>query len=282
MDIGSIMQGAVIGFREGLEAFLIIIIMLEYLNKTNRQDLKRNVKQGLGLGILISLVFGLGMLGLSAFIGRSTGEMAKAWESSVSLIAVVLITTFIIWMIKHGRDMVGEIEGSVKTNLSKRGLLTIAAVMVAREGAEIVLFMAASRDKSLYVAGIAAGLLVAVVLSWLIYKSLVKVNLKTIFNITLAYLILQAGFLLGYAIHEGLSYFKSVGVLAGDNMIFEKVYNFADTVLDHKTGAVGIPLYVTIGWYSRPEWVQFMAQYLYTIGLFLYWRIISKKKIKNT
>jgi high-affinity iron transporter len=278
MDIGSIMQGAIIGFREGLEAFLIIVIMLEYLNKTKQHSFKKNVKQGFGAGVIISIVFGLLMFFVSSLIGSSTSEIAKAWESIVSLIAVVLITTFIVWMIKHGTNMVNEVEGEVKAHLSKKGLVLIAAVMVAREGAEIVLFMAASKDKSAYVVGIVLGLLLAGLLSFLIYKSLVKVNLKVIFNITLAYLILQAGFLLGYSIHEGLSYFKSIGVLSEDSLILSKVYNLADTVLDHKTGAIGIPLYVTLGWYSRPEWIQFIMQYIYTFGLFTFWKRVLKKK----
>lgn len=277
MDIGSIMQGAIIGFREGLEAFLIIVIMLEYLNKTKQQDFKKNIKQGFGLGVLISVVFGLLMFFVSKLIGNGTSEIAKAWESIVSFIAVVLITTFIVWMIKHGANMVNEVEGSVKANLSKKGLVSIAAVMVAREGAEIVLFMAASRDKSSYVIGIVLGLIIAGLLSFLIYKSLVKVNLKVIFNITLVYLILQAGFLLGYSIHEGLSYFKSIGVLSENSLILNKVFNFADTVLDHKTGVLGIPMYVTLGWYSRPEWIQFIMQYAYTFGLLGFWARFSKK-----
>ena len=108
---------------------------------------------------------------------------------------------------------------------------------------------------------------------------MVKVNLAVIFNITLAYLILQAGFLLGYAIHEGLSFFKSTNIINESSMILNKVFNFQDTLLDHKTGAVGIPLYVTLGWYSRPEWIQFISQYLYTLGLFGFWYKSSKQKI---
>jgi len=277
MDFSSMFQGGIIGFREGLEAFLIIAIMLEYLNKTKQTELKRNVKQGLGLGLIISVIFGVIMFAVSSFIGQSSGTIAKLWESGTSLLAVVLITTFIIWMIKHGHHMVSDVETSVKTNLSRKGLISIAAVMVAREGAEIVLFMMVSRDKSSYIIGILLGLVVATVLTLLIYKSLVKVNLKVVFGITLGYLILQAGFLLGYAVHEGLSYLKSVNVLDEAHVLYNKVFNFGDTVLDHKKGAVGIPLYVTLGWYSRPEWLQFALQYLYTFGLFGFWFKHSKK-----
>lgn len=278
MDVSSLFQGAIIGFREGLEAFLIIAIMLEYLNKTKQPLFKKNVKQGLGIGLLVSAVFGVALFFIASAIGQSSGTLAKAWESVVSFLAMILITTFIVWMIKHGRHMVKHIETATETNLSKKGLVTLAAVMVAREGAEIVLFMMASADKSNYIYGIVIGLVVSAVLAFLIYKSLVKVNLLVIFNITLAYLILQAGFLLGYAVHEGLSFLKSTDILAESNILYTKLFNLSDTVMNHKSGGVGLPLYVLFGWYSKPEWIQFVLQYLYTFSLFAVWFRYSKKK----
>lgn len=277
MNLSSLFQGGIIGFREGLEAFLIIVIMLEYLNKTKQTEYKKYVKQGLGLGLAISVAFGIALFLLASAIGQSSGTLAKFWESATSLIAVVLISTFIIWMIKHGRHMVSEVETSVRSNLSRKGLISIATIMVAREGAEVVLFMMVSEDKVSYVSGIVLGILVAVVLSVLIYKSLVKVNLKMVFNITLGYLILQAGFLLGYAVHEGLSYLKSIGVLLETNPIFIKAFDLQNTIMDHKTGILGIPLYVTLGWYSRPEWIQFLLQYLFTFSMFGFWFKQRKK-----
>ena len=278
MDAPSLLQGAIIGFREGLEAFLIIAIMLEYLNKTKQPLFKRNVKQGLVIGLLVSVLFGVALFFIASALGQNSDTLAKAWESAVSLLAMILITTFIVWMIKHGRHMVSNIELSTQSNLSRKGLIILAAVLVAREGAEIVLFMIASTDKTSYVLGIAVGLVISAVLAFLIYKSLIKVNLKVIFNITLAYLILQAGFLLGYAVHEGLSFLKSTGVMLESNVLFTKLYDLKGTMLDHKTGAIGLPLYILFGWYSRPEWIQFALQYLYTFSLFAVWLRYAKKK----
>lgn len=104
----------------------------------------------------------------------------------------------------------------------------------------------------------------------LVYYSLLRVNLRTIFTITLAYLILQAGFLIGYAIHEGLSAFRDLGILDPANPIYTKAYNLSGSVMDHKTGAVGLPAFVLFGWYSKPEWIQFIAQYAYTAIVFVY------------
>ena len=122
------------------------------------------------------------------------------------------------------------------------------------------------------------GVLGSLILAILIHKSLVRVNLKTLFIITLAYLILQAGFLLGYSVHEGLSAAKTLEYLPADHGIYAKVYDLSGTILYHKEGILGVPLYVLVGWYSSPEWVQFLAQYIYTLALFGYWYWFTKRK----
>ncbi|BCG63177.1 MAG: hypothetical protein methR_P0871 [Methyloprofundus sp.] len=105
----------------------------------------------------------------------------------------------------------------------------------------------------------------------LINYSLVKVNLKTIFIITLAYLIIQAGYLLGYSLHEGLSVAKSLTWITEDSLIFNQAFNFSKTIFNHKQGVLGLPLNILFGWYSKPEWLQFIVQYTYTFLMFAYW-----------
>jgi high-affinity iron transporter len=121
------------------------------------------------------------------------------------------------------------------------------------------------------------GILSALVLSILIFYSLVKINLSLLFKITLAYLILQAGYLLGYSIHEGFSAMKGYGMIMSDHYIFNKVFNVSNTVLSHKNGSLGIPFHVLFGWYSKPEWIQFIVQYLFTFSMFGYWVMHNKK-----
>jgi len=106
----------------------------------------------------------------------------------------------------------------------------------------------------------------------LIYRSLFRVNTSLIFKITLIYLILQAAYLAGYSVHEFLSALKEIGSLSSDNFLFANVYDFKDTFLDHKTGALGIFLNVSAGWYSRPEYIQFILQFLYLAGFFTFWK----------
>lgn len=266
--------GIIMGFREGLEAFLVIAIILRYLSKLELDVFKKYVAYGVAAGAAISI--GLGML--LEFIGSKLGNtdiMAKLWESGASIAALVLVTTFIIWMIKHGSSMTKHIESEVGTHLSKWGIFLVSSIMVAREGVEIAIFTFAG-DYSII--AITIGLAVALILTVLIFKSLVKVNLGTIFKVTLIYLILQAGYLLGYGIHEGLSALKSVKYLTGDNLLLIKLFDLSHTVLNHKDGIIGLPLNVLFGWYSKPEWIQFVCQYAYTVILF----IVLKKEWKRS
>jgi len=269
------LPGIIMGFREGLEAFLIVTMILRYLSKINQSVFKKHVWQGIIAGILLSLILGLGLNILSDTIVK-VNQFAKIWESVASLAALLLVTTFIFWMINHGRNMVAYVEGQVADSLSKWGIFLVSLIMVSREGAEIAIFTFAGR----YTFGsVSLGILGSLVLTILIFYSSAKINLKTIFNITLVYLILQAGFLLGYGIHEGLSAMKDIGYISKDNFILIKAFNLSKTIFYHKEGIFGVPLYVLFGWHSAPEWIQFLTQYIYTISVYIYWYLKNKREI---
>lgn len=268
--------GFVMGIREGLEAFLIIAIMLEYLNKSDRKTHKKYVFYGLGYAILVSLVFGLLLFGISNLLGANSDNVGKLWESIASFIALILITTFIVFMLQNRHKIVQDIQDKMAVTISKIGLLLLALVMVAREGVEIVLFVFASVDQVPYLFGTIFGVILSGLIVFLIYKSLIKVNLKLIFNITLLYLILQAGFMLGYSVHEFLPYLKATGALSGDHLIYTQLFDLSNTFLYHKEELIGIILYATLGWYSKPEIIQFLVQYTYTIT-FVYLYFKTKK-----
>lgn len=258
------LPGFIMGFREGLEGFLIIVIILQYLKKSKNEYLKKNAY----LGTLIGIIASLGIGGILYLISNAIGKMeevAKVWESASSFIALGLVTTFIYWMIKHGRNMVATVESNVSHNLSAFGIASVAFIMVAREGVEIAIFTFAGEYT---IISLIAGILGALLLTALIYFSLVKVNLKILFNITLGYLILQAGFLFGYGIHEGLSALKTLNILSIESNLLVKAFDLSQTVFYHKEGIIGLPLFVLFGWYSKPEILQFAVQYIYTFVLF--------------
>ena len=92
---------------------------------------------------------------------------------------------------------------------------------------------------------------------------------------------MQAGFLAGYGLHEGLSAAKGLELIDENHPVYAKAFDLSDTALNHKTGVVGIPLNVGIGWYSKPELVQFILQYALTFGLFAFWYVDRKRAAIN-
>jgi len=259
--------GFIMGFREGLEAFLLIAIMIKYVSSTNQPHLKIKIMQGSGAGLIASLALGMGLNAISVSLG-GVSTMTKVWESGASLIALTLVTMFIFWMINHGSDIAKHVQSEVKKKFSASGLFLISLVIVAREGTEISIFSFAGKYPfSIVMMGVFASLILTI----LIFYSLVKIDIGLLFKITLGYLILQAGFLLGYTLHEGFSALKGYEMISGDNPIFSKAFDLSKSIFSHKDGIFGIPLHVTLGWYSKPEWLQFIVQYSYTTLFYLYW-----------
>lgn len=272
--MNQMLPSLIMGFREGLEAFLLIAIVLKYISKTDQFYLKSKVIQGSIAGFIISLMLGMLLNKISVGLG-GVETLTKVWESVASLAALALVTTFIFWMIHHGHDMAKHVEGQVEKNLSPFGLFLISLVIVAREGTEIAIFSFAGKYPfNIVVVGVLASLILTV----LIFYSLVNVNIALLFKITLAYLILQAGYLLGYTLHEGFSALKGYGMISGENIIFTKAYDVSKTIFSHKDGVLGVPLHIVFGWYSKPEWIQFIIQYLYTILMFFFWFLDTRKR----
>ncbi len=272
------LPATIMGFREGLEAFLVIALILGYLNQVEKHHLKINSYIGSGLGVVFSIFLGLGLFYVSDAIGGAD-KVSKAWESIASLVALVLITTFIIWMITKGSQMTANVRNQVANNLSPIGISIVAFVMIAREGTEVAIFTFAGKYD---LTSVLIGIFIALVIAVLIYKSILRIPLDLIFKITLAYLILQAGFLFGYSIHEGLSALKAYDVIAGDSWLFSKAFDVSNTIFGHKNGVLGIPLFVTTGWYSKPEWIQLVIHYGYVLFMFVFWLKTNCKLCQST
>lgn len=274
----QLIPAIIMGFREGLEAFLVVVLILRYLTTIEEEHLKGKVYQGALAGIICSGLLGLGLLLIANALG-GVDILSKAWESGASFIALILVTTFIIWMIRHGSKMTANVHEQVSQNISATGVFLIAFTMVMREGTEIAVFSFAGKYPQV---AVFTGIGLSLVLAFFIYHSLIKVRIDLIFNITLVYLILQAGYLLGYSVHEGLSAMKGYALIPADNLIFTKAFNLSGTILNHKEGILGLPLNVILGWYSKPEWIQFIVQHVYTIGIFSFWFLDARKSSKIT
>lgn len=212
-----------IGLREGIEASLIVGILVAYLVKTGRTEHLRWIWIGVGIAVAVSLGF-VGVLQLTS--NSLSDEAEEAFAGIMSLLTVVFLTWMIFWMRKTAHSIKGDLHEKMDSAVDLGGiaLAFLAAVAVGREGLETALFLwtndqAASGSGHPAIGGV-LGLLVAVVLGYLIYQRAVHFNLSTFFKITGVLLIVVAAGVLSYAVHE----FQELGWLPGDAT---KAYNIS-------------------------------------------------------
>jgi high-affinity iron transporter len=202
-----------IGLREGLEAALVVSILVAYLVKSDRRHLLPRIWAGVALAVGVSLAFGavltFGPRGL-------TFEAQELIGGLLSIVAVGFVTWMIFWMAKAARSLSGELRGQIDAAAegSRWSLVIVAVLAVGREGLETALFLwAATQAGTRETGGVAAptwepllgaalGILTAVALGYLIYRGAISINLSRFFTWTGAFLILVAAGVLAYGVHD--------------------------------------------------------------------------------
>jgi high-affinity iron transporter len=257
-----------IGLREGLEASLVVSILIAYLVRTERRQLVDRIWLGVGAAVALSLA-----LGAALTFGTTTltFQAQEAIGGFLSIVAVGLVTWMIFWMAAHARHLRGELHAKVDDAVDRGGwaLAFVAFLAVAREGLETALFLwsavRASGGGASPLLWAALGLATSVVLGWLIYRGALRLNLASFFTWTGAALVVVAGGVLAYGVHD----LQEAGILPGLNNL---AFDVSTTI--PPSSWYGTLLKGTLNFSPATTWLQLVAWVGYVVPVM--WLFLRK------
>ncbi|MEU4109443.1 iron uptake transporter permease EfeU [Streptomyces sp. NPDC048208] len=195
-----------IGLREGLEASLVVCILIAYLVKTGRREALKPIWTGIAIAVALALGFGCA---LEFGSQELTFQAQEALGGSLSIVAVCLVTWMVFWMRRTARHLKSELHGRLDAALAMGtgALVATAFLAVGREGLETALFVwasvhAASDGTPRPLIGVALGIATAVLLGWLFYRGALRINLAKFFTWTGGMLVVVAAGVLAYGVHD--------------------------------------------------------------------------------
>ena len=253
-----------LSLREGLEAALIIGIVLGALRKINRPDLKPAVWAGVISAVIVSLLAGV----LLTVLGMSfDGLVEEIFEGFTMLLAAGILTWMIFWMNRQGRylraDVESEVQKSAVAGSQPRALFGLAFLAVVREGIELALFLTATgfvaRAGQTLIGGL-LGLAAAIVLGWLLFSTTLRLDLRRFFRVTGVLLILFAAGLVAHGVHE----FNEAGWIPS---VVEHVWNVNPWLDENST--FGSILKSLFGYNGNPSLTELLAYLAYFALIFV-------------
>jgi len=275
-----------LSLREGLEAALIIGIVLGALRKIRRTDLA----PALWLGTLIAVgVSILAAVLLTLFGLNLEGNAEKIYEGFTMLIAAGILTWMIFWMSGQARHLKGELEDGVNKAAAgyatgKRAIFWLAFVAVVREGVELALFITAAffvgnnenvgLNTIQTLAGVVLGLGTSILLGWSLLATTVRLDLRRFFQVTGLLLILFAAGLVAHGVHE----FNEISWIPS---IVEHVWD-VNAFVD-ETSIMGELLKTLFGYNGNPSLTEMIGYFGYLITVtFLFTRSTAVKREAKT
>lgn len=212
-NIGAQLFGSgLIGVREGLEAGIIVMILIAFLVKSDRRDALKWVWLGVGAAVLMTVAV---FLTIQYGTYTVTGLAAEAIAGVASLLAVAIVTSMVLWMRKASASMSGELRAGMSKALETGAfaVFALAFLAVGREGVETALFMVgfAEAETAWPLLGLLIGVLIAAAIACGMYAGAVRINLAKFFKYTGVFLILVAAGVLAY----GIGALQTVGWLPG-------------------------------------------------------------------
>jgi len=272
--------GFLITMRESIEAALIIGILLTYLSKVGRKELRKDIWIGTITAILTSIGIGL----LFFFVIGEFEQYEEIIEGFAMIIAAIILTWVIIWMMKTSKNLKGELQERIELTISKEqrfGLITLAFVSVVREGIETVLFMvgvvSVESDVWAIIWSSIAGIAVSVVIAVLVFYSGRKINLKYFFNITSIILIIFAAGLFAQGLHE----FQEIGWFGSEDFFLQRIVWDTSAILNDKTTELGKFLRALFGYQDKPTWLELIAYTTYAVSVGIIVSLIKFRKKKQ-
>ena len=208
----QVLGSGLIGLREGLEAGIVVMILVAFLVKSGRRDALRYVWLGVAAAVAMTIAV---FLGIRYGAYSMTGLTAEAIAGVASLVAVAIVTSMVLWMRRASAALSGQLRAgmskALETGAGAVALLSFLAV--GREGFETALFMVgyAEAETAWPLIGLVAGVLVAAGIAWAMYAGAIRINLAKFFTYTAAFLIVVAAGILSY----GIGALQTVGWLPG-------------------------------------------------------------------